>query len=63
MDWFERLTGFRETQHASTQRRLCVEGGCLVREGSGDRFAVGTLTLPSVAELRAAACGGRVGRG
>ncbi|MBK3396137.1 MULTISPECIES: hypothetical protein [Methylobacterium] len=57
MDWFERLTGFRETEHAPTQRRLRVENGCLVREGSGDRFAVGTLTLPSVAELRAAASG------
>ncbi|KQQ15540.1 hypothetical protein ASF59_14525 [Methylobacterium sp. Leaf121] len=57
MDWFERLTGFRETGYGETQARLRMIDGCLVHEGTGKTFAVGTLTLPSVAELRAAAAG------
>ncbi|TXM99098.1 hypothetical protein FV242_26695 [Methylobacterium sp. WL64] len=55
MDWFERLTGFGETGYGETRARLRVIDGCLVHEGTGETFAVGTLTLPSVAELRAAA--------
>lgn len=51
MDWFERLTGFREGPYAETQARLSVADGRLT---GGDRgYAVGTLTLPSLAELRA----------
>ena len=52
MDWFERLTGFREADYAATQARLRVVEGYLVREGTGERFAVGALALPSLAELR-----------
>ena len=55
MDWFERLTGFREVGYAETQARLRMVDGRLVREGMGESFAVGTLTLPSLAELRAQA--------
>ncbi|GAB6841732.1 hypothetical protein HNR00_004767 [Methylorubrum rhodinum] len=57
MDWFERLTGFREADHKETQARLCIVDGRLVHEGSGESYAVGTLTLPSLAELRTAAAG------
>ncbi|WP_342163479.1 hypothetical protein [Methylobacterium sp. SD21] len=55
MDWFERLTGFREAGYRETQARLRVVDGRLVREGTGESYAVGTLTLPSLGELRAAA--------
>ncbi len=57
MDWFERLTGFREMDYGETQARLRVSEARLVQERTGDRFAIGTLTLPSVAELRASALG------
>jgi len=55
MDWFEQITGFRETSHQETQERLVVEDGRLVRVGAGHSYAVGTLSLPSLAELRASA--------
>ena len=52
-DWFERLTGFREDDYASTQRRLAVEGDELVSLVNGKRYGIGELTLPTLAELRA----------
>lgn len=33
-DWFERLTGFRESDYESTQQRLRVEGNELVSTAS-----------------------------
>ncbi|KAB0678457.1 hypothetical protein [Aureimonas leprariae] len=57
MDWFERLTGFRETSYAETQSRLSVVDGRLQCRGADRRFAVGELTLPSLAELRTQAAG------
>jgi hypothetical protein len=32
VDWFEKLTGFRETSYEETRARLEVEGGMLVVE-------------------------------
>ncbi len=55
MDWFERVTGFRETTYAATRARLAVAVGRLVRADGTPGAAVGTLTLPSLAELRVAA--------
>jgi hypothetical protein len=55
MDWFERLTGFRERSYAETQARLSVIDGRLHSHGTDQTYAVGTLTLPSLAELRTAA--------
>ncbi len=55
MDWFERLTGFREGTYDDTLERLSLVGGRLSCDGSAGGRAVGTLTLPSVAELRAEA--------
>ncbi|GJE57739.1 hypothetical protein [Methylobacterium thuringiense] len=55
MDWFERLTGFRESSYARTQAHLRLIDGRLIRQDSGEGFAVGTLTLPSLSELRVAA--------
>ena len=50
MDWFERLTGFREGSYTETQSRLAVVDGRL--QGGKRGYAVGTMTLPSLAELR-----------
>ncbi|KMO36293.1 hypothetical protein VQ02_15915 [Methylobacterium variabile] len=62
MGWFERLTGFRETSYAQTQERLHLAEGRLVRPDTGESFAAGTLTLPSLAELRAAAAAAAAAR-
>lgn len=55
MDWFERLTGFRETSYVETQSRLSVINGRLHSRATHRTYAVGTLTLPSLAELRTTA--------
>ena len=52
MDWFERLTGFREADHAQTQAQLSVEGGQLVSRASSRRCGVGRLELVSLQHLR-----------
>jgi len=53
MNWFEQLTGFTEDGYASTQARLRVEGAELVSAVNGNRYGIGELTLPTLAELRA----------
>ncbi len=52
MDWFERLTGFRETAYADTRRRLKVEGGQLHSLVNGKSYGIGELELVSLASLR-----------
>jgi hypothetical protein len=52
-DWFEKITGFRELPYAETQSRLSVENGRLCSTHSSNRFAVGTLEIPTLGELRA----------
>ncbi len=52
-DWFERLTGFREEGYEHTRSRLGVEGDELVSTVNGARYGIGTLELPTLAELRA----------
>ena len=51
-DWFERLTGFRERDYEWTRRHLAVEGDELVSSVNGKRYGIGTLSLPTLAELR-----------
>lgn len=51
-DWFERLTGFRESDYESTQSRLRIDGGDLVSTVNGKRYGCGSLSLPTLAELR-----------
>lgn len=53
MDWFERITGFREAGYDSTRRRLAVEGGDLVSLVNGSRHGFGTFELASLGSLRA----------
>jgi hypothetical protein len=51
-NWFERLTGFGEGDYKSTRSRLAVEGDELVSSVNGKRYGIGTLSLPTLAELR-----------
>ena len=64
MDWFERLTGFRETSYDDTRRRLEVEAGRLRSCVNGKSYAIGELELVSVQTLRERvhAAGGLTGR-
>ena len=51
-NWFEILTGFPETDYATTKARLRVENGRLHSDASKRSAAVGQLELVSLAELR-----------
>jgi len=64
MDWFERLTGFREGPYAETRAKLKVEGERLHSLVNGKSYAVGRLELVSLETLRerAKAVGGRTGQ-
>lgn len=55
MDWFKRLTGFPELSYKEVQARLSVIDGRLNSSGTDRTYGVGDFTLPSLAELRAAA--------
>lgn len=57
MDWFERLTGFKEEGYEATRARLRVVDGHLVNEANGRRFGVGQLEMPTLADLRARVAG------
>lgn len=52
MDWFERITGFKERGYAETQSLLSMDGGRLRSAMSDRRPAVGRLEIPSLSELR-----------
>ena len=38
MDWFERLTGFRETNYLGTRAKFRVEGQHLISLVNGERY-------------------------
>jgi hypothetical protein len=52
MDWFEKLTGFHETDYEETRARLEVEGGSLRSRVNGARYGIGELELVSLQALR-----------
>lgn len=52
MDWFQRLTGFRESVYADTQRQLAVDGDRLRSLVNGKSYGIGRFSMPSLAELR-----------
>lgn len=52
MDWFERLTGFREADYAQTRSRMVIEGDRLRSRVNGKSYRIGQFGLPSLAELR-----------
>jgi hypothetical protein len=51
-DWFSELTGFREESYELTRSRLVVEGDELLSTVNGKRYGIGTLEVPTLAELR-----------
>lgn len=57
MDWFERLTGFRESTYEETQARLSVANGRLLIDETDRTYGIGRLKLPSLSELRVKAKG------
>jgi hypothetical protein len=50
--WFEAIAGFKESSFLQTQRRLRVVMGQLTSDATSRSFAVGSLEMPSLAELR-----------
>ena len=67
MDWFERLTGFREESYEATRTKLRVESGLLHSLVNGKSYGVGEFELASLQTLqtlrkRAAAVRGMSGR-
>lgn len=52
MDWFERLTGFRESSYADTRARIKVEGRELHSLVNGKSYGIGELELVSLQSLR-----------
>ena len=64
MDWFTRLTGFRETSYSETQARLEVDGSTLRSTVNGKSYGIGQFEMPSLGELRqqVAAGSGQAGR-
>jgi hypothetical protein len=64
MDWFEKLTGFRETSYAETRAKLAVEGRRLRSHVNGASYEIGELELASLQSLRerAQSAGGMPGQ-
>ena len=52
MDWFERITGFREEGYDATRAKLSVIDGRLHSAHTDRTFGVGLLETPTLAELR-----------
>jgi len=52
MDWFEKLTGFAETNYADTRAKLKVKGSRLHSLVSGESFGIGELELVTLQALR-----------
>ena len=52
MDWFERLTGFRETSYENTRAKLRVQDGKLYSTVNKQSYRTGELELVSLKELR-----------
>ncbi len=52
MDWFEKLTGFREAGYEATRAQLAVRGGSLVSLINGASYGIGALELVSLQALR-----------
>ncbi|WP_035982885.1 hypothetical protein, partial [Bradyrhizobium sp. STM 3843] len=52
MDWFERLTGFPESDYSSTKARLAVENGRLTSRVNGKSYRTGHLELAALSGLR-----------
>jgi len=63
MDWFERLTGFRETSYDDTRAKLRVVGRRLLSLTNGKSYGIGELELVSLHTLRDRRCSSGARRG
>jgi hypothetical protein len=63
MDWFERLTGFTESDYDNTRSRLEVVGRELRSRINGRSYGIGELELVSLRSLRERAASGEVAWG
>lgn len=52
MDWFEHITGFRETGYEATRGKLRVECGRLYSLVNGRSYGIGSLKLASLQRSR-----------
>lgn len=52
MDWFEKLTGFREERYGATRSKLAVDGNRLRSNVNGATYDIGNLELVSLVCLR-----------
>jgi len=52
MDWFERLTGFKELNYTQTRRQLEVVNGKLHSKANGKSYGIGELELVPLTALR-----------
>lgn len=52
MNWFQRLTGFEETDAGTVRSKLELNGEYLVSKVNGREMRCGKLEIPSLAELR-----------
>jgi len=52
MDWFTRLTGFREGPYLEAQAQLEVQGTTLRSKVNGRGYGIGSFEMPSLGELR-----------
>jgi hypothetical protein len=52
MDWFEKLTGFRETRYDETRAKLSVDGSRLRSLVNSKNYEIGQLELASLRTLR-----------
>jgi hypothetical protein len=51
-DWFEKLTGFRETDYDDTRTKLAVDGNRLYSKVNGKSYRIGDLELVPLQVLR-----------
>lgn len=58
VSWFEQLTGVRETDGDSVRAQFSLDGEWLVSRANGRRLRHGSLSMPSLADLRARAAPG-----
>jgi hypothetical protein len=52
MDWFEKITGFRETSYGDTRAKLKIKGSQLRSLINGKSYSIGELELVSLQTLR-----------
>lgn len=58
MDWFTRITGFKERTYASTREQFEVHGSILRSKANGRSYGIGEFEWASLDDLRARVAGG-----